>query len=323
MPPTYSPLWKPFEILARLGLSRGGVPTGGAILGFPESLDALGGLDWRALAATEALFAAWAPPDASPWSAYMRPTLFAALDGMPAEHRGPRGSPGFEVATAPRQKPAWVDGRTAILLELPGPMSVAYGAWLARVARMQPVATFNNWPHAREVGDATATLAALLHYATWMREARERWEGPAAPVFLLDDLRLGARTPKPGDFDNRYYLLDSDLPTPAILARQGIERVVYVHPPRRPDAPPDAHDEMDDMNPYLRQLAKRLRLEQVEARLDGWGLAEPRALEVKPRDTPFNTVSDPAFHGFRRNAAGGFGVIVPEPSQGGYVGGFG
>ncbi len=323
MPPTYSPFWKPFETLARLGSMRRAPSLGPVAIGDPTGLDAMGEADWRKLLDPAALHAAWAPPDASPWSAFQRPTLFAALDSLHHDAVGPWVPPGFDIASAPRELPEWIDGRTAVLLELPGALSVAYGALLAQRAKMQPVATFNNWPHQAEVGDAKAALGALLAYASWARDARDRIEGVTPPAIMLDAWRLGTRMPQPRDFDNRYFLLDSDLPSAALLAKSGIERVVYVHPPRRPDAPPEAPEDMDDANPYLVALAKRMTVAFAEARTDGWGLGPLRTAEVKLRKTPFTTTTDPSFRGFRRNAAGGFGVLVPEPSSGGYVGGFG
>lgn len=322
MPPTYSPFWKPFESLARLGAVRRNVSLGHVAVGDPTSSDATGE-NWVQFLDPAALHAAWSPPASSPWSAFQRPTLFAALDSLHHDAIGPWIPPGFAVNGAPRELPAWIDGRTAVLLELPGAISVAYAAMLAQRARMQPVVTFNNWPHAKEVGDAKAALGALLAYANWTHDAWDRIEGVTPPVIVLDAWRLGTRVPQPSDFDNRYYLLDSDLPSAALLAKNGIERVVYVHPPRRPDAPPEALEDLDDVNPYLVGLAKRLAVEFAEARLDGWGLSPSRPADVRLRKTPFTTTRDPSFSGFRRNAAGGFGVLVPEPSRGAYVGGLG
>lgn len=317
MPPTYSPFWKPFEALARFGAGKRKVSPGNLVIGAPYELDALGSPDVARFRDPATLYRTWGPPDASPWSAFHRPTLFAALDGIRPENANPTHPGGFEVATAPRHAPSWVDMRTAVMLELPGAVSVAYAAWLARAAKLQPVATFNNWPHASELVDASRVLGALLYYASWVHEAWDGIEGVTPPALMLDANRLGARPPHPLDFDNRYYLLDSDLPTAAMLAKAGIERVAYVHPPRRPDAPPDAWDDMDDTNPYLVEIAKRMPVYTVPAQLDTWGLGEPTKYEPRVRKTPFTTVKDPAFRGFRRNAAGGFGVLVPEPSSGG------
>ena len=335
MPPTYSPFWKPFEALARLGLGGPRPPRPGQA---PYS-DAA------------SLHDAWGPPVSSPWSAYHRPTLFAALDAKVT--RVPAPVAGFDLALAPRWRPAWLDGETAVLLDLPGPVSVAYGMHLVERGRMQPVCTFNNWPHGAGLLDMEAVLGALLGYVEPVVDAKARQEGVPPPVLLLDRRRLGGRRPRPKDFDNRYFLLDSDLPSAALLAKHGVTRVVYVHPdpatlpppppppmiprvwmpePPSADLPPSVLSrfftpapvptapppiELDDVNPYLVGLGKRLKVEAATARLDAWGLGEPAPLRPSLRKTPFTTTTDPAFRGFRRNAAGGFGALVPEPGSGG------
>jgi hypothetical protein len=131
---------------------------------------------------------------------------------------------------------------------------------------------------------------------------------------MADAARMGPATVKPRDFDNRYFLLETDLPSAASLAARGIERLVYVRPESAaPGEPPDA----DDLNPWLHEASKRLRVDLARAAPGEWRLGEPEPLDAKVRKTPFSTTRDPAFKGFRRNAAGGFGVLVPEPSSGG------
>ena len=315
MPPTYPPFWKPFEVLARIGLARRKVDVGDLQLAPPGSTDVLGADDWKRFADAARLYDLWGPPHASPWSGYHRPTLYAALDSVPGERTWPRGPAGFDAAGAPREAPAWLDGRTAVLLDLPGDQSVAWAALLNRRARMAPVATFNNWPHPRGVVDATRVLAALLHYAPWVHDGWDRIESPgdAPPVFMADAARMGSAVVKPRDFDNRYFLLETDLPSGAALASRGIERLVYVRPEAPPLGPPDA----DDLHGWLHETGRRVRLHLARAAPDGWRLGEPEPLAVTVRKTPFTTTRDPAFKGYRRNAAGGFGVLVPEPSSGG------
>lgn len=323
MPPTYSPWLNAFERLARFGLSRHSAGFSSRSTGTVDT-DCMNGSDWRRHATAETLWGTWGPPQTSPWSAYHRPTLFAALDGikpadlLPAPPQGLEGNAGV-----PREAPAWADAKTAILLDLPAKASAAYGALLALRSGHEPVATFNNWPHEKGVVDLWRAIGALLYYVPWVVEARERrkvgsyrHEGTPPPVFLMDAHRLG-RLPKPGEFDNRYYLLDSDLPTEAALRKAGIERVAYVRRAPRGDTPPEPWPETDDVNRYLHDLAKRIPVVRVEAYDDAWAWREPAPLSTAIRKTPFNTTKDPAFEGFRRSSAGGFGRLVPEPSSGG------
>lgn len=337
MPPTYSPFWKPFEILGRLGLPRRRIDAGPVEMGPPEAVDASGGDGWRQYVTAPKLYDLWGPPHDSRWSGYHKPTLFAAIDGITPERLRPCGLPSFGVPDAPRRTPDWADERTAIALDLPGPFAVAYGAWLAGRGRHVPIATFNNWPHAQGLVDATSVLAALLYYSPWIAAAELRGdERIAPPVLLLDRARLGRRAPRPNDFDNRYFLLETDLPPGAQLAAGGIERLVYVRPDVEaqpaapapgtmgalvealsPPRPSPSHPEMDDVNGWLHDLGDRVRVHLATASLVEWAITDPAPFAPAVRKTPFSTTSDPAFRGFRRNAAGGFGKLVPEPSSGG------
>lgn len=314
MPPTYSPFWKPFEVLGRIGAARRRVDLGGPSIGTPQSQDVMGGDEWRAVASAEKLYDAWSPPAASPWSAYHKPTLFAALDNV--RDPWPSGVPGLGSEAPPRTR-EWPDDRTALAIDLPGPMSVAYASLFALRTGHTPVVTFNNWPHPAGLVDMRGTLAALLHYAPWVqRAALARVDARTAPpAFVLDALRLGKKAPKPNDFDNRYFLLESDLPSPAVLANAGIERLFYLRadPPAGSVEPP----ELDDVNGWLHDLQDRVKVHLAYVALDSWTMRDPQPFAPAIRKTPFTTTTDPAFRGFRRNAAGGFGVLVPEPSSGG------
>ncbi|MEK6975444.1 MAG: hypothetical protein AABY18_03780 [Candidatus Thermoplasmatota archaeon] len=338
-----------FEALGRLNLGGGMTPTGtpGPVGTALDELDCEGDLEWHRFTAPQALFEAWGPPATSPWSGYHRPTLFAAS--------GPAVRPKVAALLASRsgRDKARVPSDRAIILDLPGAASVAVGGWLAK-AGFQPVVLANNWPHSNDVVDLGAMLGALLYYAPWALTDKDLRGDKAPPVFILDRGRLG-RAPRPGEFDNRYYHTDADLPSPATLRRNGIRGVLYIHPPAgfptstppvsptlaplgttaefpgstptnlvsQPPPDPNAPVDLDDVHPWLREAQKQLGLvEAAEWAVGDFRWRPPSGLDPRPRKTVFNTVKDPAFQGFRRAAAGGFGRIVPEPSQGGgYAGG--
>jgi hypothetical protein len=286
---------------------------------------------WRRYLEPRALFEAWSAPAASPWSAYAKPTLFAALPDAGSTRASPYRA-GLPDERA--RLPGVVSPEVAVVLDLPGPLTVAYGGALARLG-MQPVPLFNNWPHPLGVVQAEHTLGALLYYVPWAVEGPKT--GP--PVFLLDRERLGSRLPKPNDFDNRYFHNEADLPSAATLKRHGIRRLLYVRPEdagrlapvpatRFPALDRKARlagqamvqvgvEEMDDLNGYLHETRKSLGLQRAVVSASHWSLSEVREFAPALRPTPFSTTRDPAFHGFRRASAGGFGQIVPEPGQGG------
>lgn len=287
---------------------------GGMQIGRPGAADCMNDVAWRSHVEPEALFDLWGPAPASPWSAYHRPTLFAALQARGKSlEPWPEEVPGLAPEAAPRVLPDWADERTAVILDVPGEYAVGLAAWIALRGGHEPVSTFNNWPHAMGLVPIHKALAALLYFAPWAREARERRpRGPhergMPPVLMLDSRRMGERKPKVKEFDNRYFLLDSDLPSGPTLRRHGVERVVYVH---RGD------HEADDLNRYLHDLTRHVRLERAGALLDGWGITAPEPFAPPIRKTPYSTSTDPAFRGFRRSALGGFGVFLPESSSGG------
>jgi hypothetical protein len=130
----------------------------------------------------------------------------------------------------------------------------------------------------------------------------------APPAFLLDDRRQrGHRQPGPGDYDNRWLVFPQDFPSAGLLRSRGIQRVLVVAA-RRPPAEDLAH---------------------VLLRWQEGGLPITSVNPAAPRASEPLVVSRPRFYrslfyralvlvGFRRNAAGGFGGRVPEPSRGGY-----
>lgn len=127
------------------------------------------------------------------------------------------------------------DATTAVMVDLPGPESVAFAAGLAR--RFEPVFTFDNWPHPLGVVPAHMTLAAVTYFREPLRRmARER-RTPAPPVFVLDRNRLATFDSPTTQFDNRYV---ARLPPAERLLGMGLKHVLYVVP--------SGLTELDDLN---------------------------------------------------------------------------
>jgi len=317
--------------------------------------DCRNGQDWRRLATGRALFEAWSPKPDSPWAPYAKPTLFACLPAKPWDPaRAPTmdwSSPtsGLDVrphrpARLPNESllhaPFRLPPRTGAIVDLRAGMGVAYAGWLVRSAGLEPVPLYNNWPHAKGVVPAGQTLGALLYYAPWALEA-QREPGPAVrpPCFLLDRNRLGRKLPEVNDFDNRYFHTEADFPSGATLRRNGVDRLVYIRPEEDVVDPVPAPqgegvagalalmshqtvnegpDELDDLNATLRELRKTVGIDIARAGSDAWTLTPPQEYAPAERKTPFSTTTDPAFAGFRRAGAGGFGRIIPDRQGGGY-----
>lgn len=126
---------------------------------------------------------------------------------------------------------------TAVMVDLPGPESVAFSAALARYC--EPVFTFDNWPHPMGVVPAHLTLAAVTHYRDTFRRLAQERRSPAPPVFVLDRNRLAPFSNPESQFDNRYV---ARLPPSERLLALGLKRVLYVVPGG------GTPQELDDLN---------------------------------------------------------------------------
>ncbi len=129
--------------------------------------------------------------------------------------------------------------RTALVVDLAGPESVAVAAGAASV--FEPVLAIANWPHPRGVVHSQDTLATALQCHRYFHDAKATRAAGAPPCFVLERNRLtGAVTSD--QFDNRFL---AQLPSAATLRAGGIERVLYVVP-FASDLP-----ELDDINEDL------------------------------------------------------------------------
>lgn len=128
-------------------------------------------------------------------------------------------------------------GATALVVDLPGPESVALAAGLA--TRFDPVFLFDNWPHPRGVVPAHLTLGAAAYYQPTFVKLQASRTDAAPAAFILDRARLAQYTDEATQFDNRWW---AKLPSAAQLKAAGVTQVLYVVP--------GASDavELDDLN---------------------------------------------------------------------------
>jgi hypothetical protein len=247
-------------------------------------------------------FFIWAPPDAA-WSPWAKPVLFSELAEVPA------GFPGGIVPFTDSEAP-WLSvfgRRTAIVVDLPGEVAVIRGLQLAHHG-YRPVPLFNTSHTSGEVVP-TREIIAGLHTGRAVL-ASLHLANDAPPVFLLDAGRLPHRMPAtPGRYDNRWVVLPQDFPSGNRLREQGIDTVLLWQN--------DPYQPKDDLAHILRRWQEAgLRVFVKHGPLD-----QPPELITINRPSRFQSVFHRLFvlMGLRRNSAGGFGSIVPEPSQsGGY-----
>lgn len=205
--------------------------------------DSRGSLDWSAYLNPDALVKAYAPKN-STWQPYMVVTLAQALGqsslrgqikptySRSMEEAYARGLGMREILMKSKNPET-----TMLVVDLPGPEAVAYGAALADVA--DPIITFDNWPHPLGVVPSQATLGAMLYYAGEIAEKSAKRKANAPAALLLDANRLAPFNDPDNEFDNRYL---AKIPAADKLTAAKITSVMY--------AVPDSGrtTELDDIN---------------------------------------------------------------------------
>lgn len=198
---------------------------------------------------------------------------------------------------------------TAAVVDLPGAESVKTGLALAR-AGFRPVPLYNAATGCRPgaLASAVIDMAPVCQWLVWGARILEMLDlaPEARPVFLLDSRRSAPEfMASPGRFDNRWVVFPQDFPSANFLKDHGIARVVLVSRTEEPG---------EDLAHVL------LRWQQAGIDLQLQPVEEPASLRALVVRTPprfkalFHRVL--ALAGLRRNSAGGFGSLVPEPSQG-------
>jgi hypothetical protein len=238
--------------------------------------------------------------------------LFAAIGSLPEMMTA-----GAEPVMAPDVP--WApepSGSVAVVVDLPGEPAVRAGLALARRG-YRPVPLFNGCPgpmHLFSDGSVSGSSLVDMHglvqavLGATPELARLRLPPEAPPAFLVDALRSGVgqlRTPR--RFDNRWAVLPQDFPSASLLLSRGVQRALLVQDRR--DQP------RDDLAHVLRRWQEAgIGVDVMEV-----GFSEgPRPITVdKPSRFRWLFYTALVIAGLRRNSAGGFGGLIPEPSSGG------
>ncbi len=242
-----------------------------------------------------AAYDAWAPPSAV-WSDWARPVLFAQAGSPPDDT--PPAALAIDVSWIGAQ-----NGDTAVVVDLPGAVSVDLGLALA-TSGFRPVPLFNACDGRDAALDLQPIMRRLLDGAALLSQRALPDDAP--PAFLLDSRRMEVAAPPPGKFDNRWLSFPQDFPSARFLQSRGIRRVILV------DTRPAPRDD-------LAHTLRRWQDAGLEMLRKEWDApAPPVPLDV-PRPSRFRSTWHRvlALFGLRRNSAGGFGAIVPVPGSGG------
>jgi hypothetical protein len=195
----------------------------------------------------------------------------------------------------------------AVVVDLPGPESVAFAAGAAN--SLDPVFAIDNWPHPLGVVPAHETLAAAAYYQPLFAKASTTRSSTATPLFVLDRARLSPYADDRQHFDNRHL---ARLPSAAKLGELGVERVLYVAPSYT-DVP-----ELDDLNDDFVYDARM----GVVVKIVGANAFGPDAPGVHPPWLPLGTDwnepppanadnAPPCFYGWSRATSDSFWLDYP------------
>jgi hypothetical protein len=251
------------------------------------------------------LFEAWAPQE-SIWSRWAKPAPFAGAAPVLSAQPLPE-MPVYEADPGPEpfdQPP--LDTWTAFLVDLPGERSVDAGLTLGRVG-YRPVPLFNTAYHPFAIVPVEPILRRLRDGASELRSLAIPANAP--PAFLLDSKRLDPSAPAaPGKFDNRWVVFPQDFPSASFLLAQGIRRVVVLQEEALQGKP---RLDLAHVLERWRQAGVELYVQDPESGMS------PRPMQVD-RPSAFRSLFYRALTlaGLRRNSAGGFGSVIPIPSQG-------
>jgi len=229
----------------------------------------------------------WAP-DETLWTPWVKPVLFA---------NAPRstGSP----VTIPRLK--WVtsvERDTIFILDLPGKTGVEAGLAFAQLG-YRPIPLYNgvqNKDSKSMIVDVKGIAAALFEGANILKSCYIRPTAP--PVFLLDFNRLVKTGKRPGMYDNRWCIFPQDMPSATFLKQHGIRRVVVYSERIQED---------------LAHILCRYQKEGIDIYLCNDSSAMMKVNVKKPSQYKGLFYRIMVISGLTRNAAGGFGGMVPEP----------
>lgn len=244
------------------------------------------------------IYKLWAPED-SIWSNWVKPILFAdrAFQGTAPAAAPDRAITNLDWAPAN-------DSGTAIILDLPG----ADAVWAAIALSQQgfrPVALFNG---VRSPASGPFELVNVEPLITALRDATEHMAhlqlSPDAPPAFLLDANRSAGLYAPGKFDNRWCVFPQDFPSANFLIAHGIRAVIWV---RRPSEHPN-----NDLSHVL------LRWQEAGIQILACGSdAQTSAVPILvSRPSRFRALWYQALvlARLRRNSAGGFGAVIPEPN---------
>jgi len=169
------------------------------------------------------LYKAWAPIEGETWTRFAKPALFANIHKI--------GGWNVPDADIPHDIRSLTDGKTAIIVDMPGAKGVEIGIGLARIG-FRPVPLYNGIHETSNgvmpnIVDNFPIIDALSASVATLRFINGNISPKAPPAFLLDSNRdpqlLNTTTMM---YDNRWNVELDDMPSFTYMKEQGINRLV-------------------------------------------------------------------------------------------------
>lgn len=240
----------------------------------------------------------WAPDDAL-WTEWAKPVLFANVPRPVFFANAPQGDsnaldiPGINWTSA-------ADRDTAVIVDLPSREGVMEGLGLARLG-YRPVPLYNGvydqYSHSTVI-DVRDIIMALFNGTDVLTALDIRSDAP--PAFLLDSNRMNGIGKQPGKYDNRWCVFPQDMPSASFLSTHGIKRIIV--------RSSGIQNDLSHILCRYQEQGIKVYLYDVINPLREMTVTKPS--QFKSLIYRFKVIS-----GLTRNAAGGFGGQIPEPSE--------
>ncbi|MFA5276282.1 MAG: hypothetical protein WC417_05270 [Candidatus Omnitrophota bacterium] len=197
----------------------------------PQSHDSLKTKLWKKYLKRKTLLKAWLPMLNSPYLPYVKTKTMDSIEsiGDRIKPRYSEGEANSEKGIKNLIKTNILGSHTAVILDSGGPHSVAMAVKLIKKG-YQPVVMLNNIAYPEGMVCSEQCLAALLYFAEEIKSLKEKriFSAYSPPVFILDIHRANSRTYRK-DIDNTYNYFMGDFPSPDVLKKLGITKIVYLN----------------------------------------------------------------------------------------------
>lgn len=234
------------------------------------------------------LYKTWVP-DTALWTQWAKPVVFMNLTNFQANRYKYKSFKKFEKPKIPYHN------QRMVIVDLPGAESIDEGLILAEKG-YRPVPLYNYVPQGKHDLISLDDIIDGLGYGAEFLQ-RAKLSDRANPVFLLDFNRLQEGRRNDPNFDNRWCVVEQDMPSADYLKKQRIKEIVV-------------HTKMlqEDLKRILYKYQEagisisRYDEESKESKISAVVIAKPQKASLFYRFRMFS--------GLARNSVGAFGMYL-------------